>query len=130
MNGTPDTSLTLKIVPLVRLLSIENSCPEDPSKDKELSLKTFNDIGEFPELKKFNVNVEDPIFPNVPELNTKAPETPNPPPILVFPLTPSPPVTIKAPEVEDVELVLCNIETDELLYWKFAAPSTVEPVPI
>jgi hypothetical protein len=30
INGTPDTSFTLKIVPLVRLLSIENSCPDDP----------------------------------------------------------------------------------------------------
>ena len=74
--------------------------------------------------------MEDPIFPNVPELNRRAPDTPNPPPILVFPDTPKPPVIVKAPEVDEVEFVLCRIDTAVALYWKFAAPNTVEPVPI
>ena len=82
---------------------IANNCPELPSKESELSLKTFNDIGEFPELRKFKVNVEEPTFPKVPLTKFNAPETPRPEPILTLPLTPIPPATTSAPEVEEVD---------------------------
>ena len=62
-----------------------------------------------PELKKFNENVDDDVFPNVPLTKFRAPEIPTPEPNLALPLTPKPPVTVKAPEVEDVELVLLEI---------------------
>ena len=128
--GIPEISATLKMVPEVKLLSIKNNCPDEPSNESELSLNTLRVIGEFPELKKLNVNEDEPVFPNVPELNNNAPETPNPEPILTLPETPKPPVTVNAPVVEDVELVLFEtlraplIVTVEL---NTAAPLTVNP---
>ena len=46
MTGKPEISLTENISPDDKLLSIENSCPEDPSHDRELSVKTVRVIGE------------------------------------------------------------------------------------
>ena len=85
---------------------IASNCPELPSKDIELSLKTFNDIGELPELKKLNVNVEEPRLPKLPLTKFKDPDTPNPDPILTSPLTPRPPATTREPEVDEVDCVV------------------------
>ena len=63
-------------------------------------------IGALAELRKLNVDVDAPMLPNVPEVKSKAPDTPNPPPILVLPDTPKPPNTVSAPDVDDVEFVL------------------------
>ena len=103
INGTPEISFTLNIVPVVRLLLIENSCPDVPSNESELSLNTFKFIWELPELKNPSENVEEPVLPNVPLVKLSAPEIPTPEPNLAFPLTPIPPTTVKAPVVEDVD---------------------------
>ena len=68
-----------------------------------MSLNTFKEIGELPELKKFNVNVDEAKLPNVPLTKFKEPETPRPEPILTLPLTPMPPVTTRAPVLEEVD---------------------------
>jgi hypothetical protein len=44
-DGMPDISDTAKIQPEDRLLLIESSCPDVPSKDRVLSSKTLNKIG-------------------------------------------------------------------------------------
>ena len=46
MIGRPDISLTEKISPVDKLLSIENTDPCEPSKLSELSVRTVNVIGE------------------------------------------------------------------------------------
>ena len=43
------------------------------------------------------------MLPNVPLTKLSAPDIPTPLPNLAFPLTPSPPVTVKAPVVDDVD---------------------------
>jgi hypothetical protein len=45
--GIPEISDTLNIVPEDMLLLMENNCPDVPSKESELSSKTFNVIGAF-----------------------------------------------------------------------------------
>lgn len=130
MIGIPEISATLKMVPEVKLLSIKNNWPEVPSKESELSLSTLRLIGEFPELKKLNVNDDEPVFPNVPELNNKAPETPRPEPNLTLPETPRPPVTVSAPVVDDVEFVLLEMLSAPLIIiveLNTAVPLAVNP---
>lgn len=53
-TGRPVISLILNIVPLDKLLFMENNCPLDPSNDKELSERTESVIGEFACPTKFN----------------------------------------------------------------------------
>ena len=106
---------------------IDNNCPELPSKDNELSLNTFNDIGELPELKKFKVNVEAPTLPKVPLTKFKDPDTPSPDPTLTFPLTPMPPATTNEPDVEEVDCVLKLIPTPEEPTVRLEVPDTEVP---
>jgi hypothetical protein len=86
-TGRPDISLILKIVPLDKLLLIENNCPALPSNESELSERTDNVIGWFAKPTKFNEYVEAPVPPNVPLENNKFPFTVVVPPIVAAPET-------------------------------------------
>ena len=109
--GIPDISFTEKIVPEVKLLLIENNCPELPSKDKVLSDKTDNVIG----LLSCPTNINEgwtvvPADPITAWENESLPVWEFP--ILTsvakydVPPIPIPPVTTNVPNVEPVELVL------------------------
>ena len=104
MIGNPDISLTEKISPVVRLLSIENNCPEVPSQDKELSVRTVKVIGEadVAPINDIVGFVVIPVNPNDAVANDNCPVTPNPP------LTTNAPVVVL---VEAVPEVIANPET-------------------
>ena len=74
----------------------------------------------------------------MPEPTLAVPDTLNPVPMLTFPDTPKPPVTVNAPEVDEVESTLLNIETEptnvEVLCTLrpepiLAVPEILKPVP-
>ena len=80
-------SLILKIVPLDKLLLIENNCPLLPSNESELSDNTDKVIGWLAWPTKFNEYVVAPVPPNVPLENNKLPFTVVVPPIVAAPDT-------------------------------------------
>lgn len=102
--GNPDISLTEKISPVVRLLSIENNCPEVPSQDKELSVRTVKVIGEadVAPINDIVGFVVIPVNPNDAVAKDNCPVTPKPP------LTTNAPVVVL---VEAVPEVIANPET-------------------
>jgi hypothetical protein len=87
----------------------------------------LREIGELPELKKFNVNVDEPKLPNVPLTKFKEPDTPKPEPIRTLPLTPMPPATTRAPVVDEVDCVAKLIPTPEEPTVRFGVPETDVP---
>lgn len=104
MIGRPDISLTEKISPVDKLLSIENTDPCEPSQLSELSVRTVNVIGEedVAPINDIVGFVVIPVNPNEAVANDNWPVTPNPP------LTTNAPVVVF---VEAVPEVIANPET-------------------
>ena len=87
INGRPVISLTAKMVPLERLLLIENNWPLLPSNEIELSARTLKVIGEFAWPIKLNEGIVVPVPPNVPLVNNRLPTTVVVPPMVAAPFT-------------------------------------------
>ena len=109
-------SLTAKIVPLERLLLIENNCPLLPSNESELSANTLKVIGEFACPTKLSEGTVVPVPPNVPLVKKRLPTIVVVPPMVAElftvrvllnvtgPVTPSPPVTSNVLPIPTVEV--------------------------
>ena len=122
-KGKPEISLISKIVPLDKLLLIENNWPWLPSKEIELSERTLNTIGAFDWPTNESVGAVDPVPPNTPVENNKLPETVAVPPMVAALFTVNVFLKVTAP-VTPMPPETSNVLPMPTLFAKYPAPDT------